>query len=87
MSGFRLMGQPGDVERLREVLELLAVRGLNASHVRVGGIELHLRPSPLAEPESEPGEAQLTSEEQERAAKELYESTMYASSEGQDIPS
>lgn len=85
------MGRPGDVDRLREVLELLRNQGLNARRVRVGGIELELLPPapPVATTsnELEPEEAQLTPEEQEREARELYEGTMYGASEGKDMPS
>lgn len=81
------MGQPGDVGRFRDVVEILRERGLCARRVRVGSIEVEFTPPPS---ETHPsvdltqGEAHLTPEEEEAEARREYERVLYGASEGVD---
>jgi hypothetical protein len=70
-----------DVARLSAVLELLEKRGLAASKVRVGSIEVAITAAGDTSPTKEPTHAELV-----EAARAEFEATMYGASEGADYP-
>jgi len=79
------MDVPGDVDRLRAVLELAAERQLDLARVRVGSVEIQLAPRSTPPAGAEPVGRPPTREELERRAREEFVATMYAASEGPDF--
>jgi len=79
------MDVPGDVDRLRAVLELASERGLHLARVRVGSVEIQLSASPHPPAVAEPVGRPPSAEELARRARAEFVETMYAASEGHDF--